>query len=431
MFLKNIELSGFKSFADKVTLEFSERISAIIGPNGSGKSNIVDAIKWVLGEQSVKSLRGKSMEEVIFNGTTTRKPLSRASVSMTLVNEKGLLPVAFKEVTVSRQLYRSGESKYLINNAECRLKDVIELFMDTGLSKGAYSIISQGQISSILTANPYDRRLIFEEAAGIVKYKTRKKIALSKLEAAKQDLLRVSDILIELERQLRSLKYQAAKAERYKKVAEQLELTELLVSFFEYSALVEEITNINNERQIYLDKKTEIETKIAKENSEYEKQKITLFEIDTKVSEISKKIYELSEAIKQKEYKLMSNSNKIDNNLFKINQYSDETRELKFKIEELDKKINEENSQLLNASVKLLENIIDSEREKKNILDIENVLSENNKILDEYNKELLDKTHNSSEYKSRLNTITTELRTVKIQQQEIKEKKINKELQIA
>ncbi|HON56396.1 MAG TPA: hypothetical protein PLJ38_05195, partial [bacterium] len=334
-------------------------------------------------------------------------------------------------MTVSRQLYRSGESKYLINNAECRLKDVIELFMDTGLSKGAYSIISQGQISSILTANPYDRRLIFEEAAGIVKYKTRKKIALSKLEAAKQDLLRVSDILIELERQLRSLKYQAAKAERYKKVAEQLELTELLVSFFEYSALVEEITNINNERQIYLDKKTEIETKIAKENSEYEKQKITLFEIDTKVSEISKKIYELSEAIKQKEYKLMSNSNKIDNNLFKINQYSDETRELKFKIEELDKKINEENSQLLNASVKLLENIIDSEREKKNILDIENVLSENNKILDEYNKELLNKTHNSSEYKSRLSAITTELRTVKIQQQEIKEEKINKELQIA
>ncbi|MBP7653861.1 AAA family ATPase, partial [Candidatus Dependentiae bacterium] len=321
MFLKQIELIGFKSFADRVRLEFGEGVSAIIGPNGSGKSNISDAMKWVLGEQSVKSLRGSSMEDVIFNGTSTRKSLGRASVSITISNERGILPIAFKEVTVTRRIFRTGDSQYLINDSECRLKDVIELFMDTGLSKGSYSIISQGQIGTILTSNPYDRRTIFEEAAGIVKYKTRKKIALNKLDATKQDLLRVSDILLELERQIRSLKYQAAKAERYKVLSEQLETTEIYARYVEYEKNFLEIAELKKEHILNSDKKIEIEAKISAHGSDYETGKLRLMELDGEINRISEKIFVLNENIKNNEYKILDNNSKINNYDFQIKQY--------------------------------------------------------------------------------------------------------------
>ena len=222
MYLKNIEVQGFKSFAQKINFEFHNGITGIVGPNGSGKSNVGDAVRWVLGEQSAKQLRGGNMQDVIFSGTELRKPLSFASVAITLDNSDHKLPVDFNEVTVTRRLYRSGESEYLINGSACRLKDINEMFYDTGIGKEGYSIIGQGQIDKILSGKPEERRELFDEAAGIVKFKRRKNLSVKKLEEERMNLTRVNDILQELEKQLGPLEKQSETAKEYLKKKEEL-----------------------------------------------------------------------------------------------------------------------------------------------------------------------------------------------------------------
>ena len=230
MYLKNIEVYGFKSFAQKINFEFHNGITGIVGPNGSGKSNVGDAVRWVLGEQSAKQLRGGNMQDVIFSGTENRKPLSFASVSITLDNSDHKLPVDFNEVTVTRRLYRSGESEYKINGTTCRLKDIQEMFYDTGIGKEGYSIIGQGQIDKILSGKPEDRRELFDEAAGIVKFKRRKNTTIKKLNEERQNLVRVTDILSELTKQLGPLEKQSETARIY--LAKRDELRELDVNLF-------------------------------------------------------------------------------------------------------------------------------------------------------------------------------------------------------
>ena len=220
MYLKQVELQGFKSFATKSTFEFHNGITCIVGPNGSGKSNISDAVRWVLGEQSARQLRGRHMQDVIFSGTQTRRPVSFASVSLLLDNADHALPVDFEEVRVTRRIYRSGESEYLLNGSACRLRDIQELFYDTGVGKEGYSLIGQGQIEKILNGKPQDRRELFDEAAGIVKFKRRKAAALKKLEHEREDLIRVNDILTELERRVGPLKSQSEKAKKYLRLRE-------------------------------------------------------------------------------------------------------------------------------------------------------------------------------------------------------------------
>ena len=205
MYLKRMELQGFKSFADRTVLDFKPGITAVIGPNGSGKSNISDAIRWVLGEQSMKSLRGAKSEDIIFAGTQARKSLGFAEVSIVIDNSDGKLPIEYTEVTVTRKIYRSGETGYFINKTPCRLKDILELFMDTGIGKDGYSIIGQGKIDEILSNKSEDRRHIFEEAAGIVKYRVRKQDSEKKLEQTKLNLLRINDILSEIETSIEPL----------------------------------------------------------------------------------------------------------------------------------------------------------------------------------------------------------------------------------
>ena len=230
MYLKNIEVYGFKSFAQKINFEFHNGITGIVGPNGSGKSNVGDAVRWVLGEQSAKQLRGGNMQDVIFSGTENRKPLSFASVSITLDNSDHKLPVDYNEVTVARRLYRSGESEYLINGSGCRLKDIQEMFYDTGIGKEGYSIIGQGQIDKILSGKPEERRELFDEAAGIVKFKRRKITTLKKLDEERQNLVRVTDILSELTKQLGPLERQSETARIY--LAKRDELKELDINLF-------------------------------------------------------------------------------------------------------------------------------------------------------------------------------------------------------
>ncbi|MEK7732037.1 MAG: AAA family ATPase, partial [Planctomycetota bacterium] len=216
MLLKRVTLCGFKSFSDAVDFDFGPGVTCIVGPNGCGKSNVVDAFKWVLGEQSARSLRGRQMADMIFNGSSTRKSSGVAQVDLVFDNTDRTLPVDQTEITVTRKLYRSGESEYLLNREVARLKDVRELFMDTGIGVDAYSVIEQGRVDQLLQSSPVDRRIIFEEAAGISKYKARKREAERKLERTQQNLLRVADVIEELEKRLRSVKLQAGKARSFK-----------------------------------------------------------------------------------------------------------------------------------------------------------------------------------------------------------------------
>lgn len=206
MQLKKLEFFGFKSFSDKTSFTFEKGITAVVGPNGCGKSNVVDAIKWILGEQSAKSLRGNEMSDVIFNGTSKRPSMGYAEASLTILNDRNMLPIEYEEVCITRRLYASGESEYLINKQLCRLKDIKELFMDTGVGVNCYSLIEQGKVDTLLQANAQERRFIFEEAAGISKYKSRMKETMSKLEKVEQNLLRLSDIIEEVQKRLRSVK---------------------------------------------------------------------------------------------------------------------------------------------------------------------------------------------------------------------------------
>ena len=241
MHLTKISLFGFKSFADKVELAFEPGVTSIVGPNGCGKSNVSDAIRWALGEQSAKLLRGDRMDDLIFAGNGKRKPLGLAEVSLTFTRNNGVLPTEYEEVNVTRRLYRSGESEYLLNKTPCRLRDITDLFIDTGLAGEPYALIEQGSIGSVVNARPADRRVLIEEAAGIMKYKTKRRAASGKLEATEQNLLRIRDVIIEVERQRNSLKRQANKAERYKQLDLRATELKLFLKFKEHAALWEEL----------------------------------------------------------------------------------------------------------------------------------------------------------------------------------------------
>jgi chromosome segregation protein len=227
MFFKRIEVNGFKSFATKTTVDFLPGVTIIVGPNGCGKSNVFDSIRWVLGEQSARSLRGTKMGDVIFQGSATYKPMGCAQVTLTLNNEDRRLPIDFSEISITRRLYRSGESEYLLNKMPCRLRDIQELFIDTGVGTDTYSIMEQGRVDEIVRSKPEDRREIFEEAAGISKYKLRKAEALRKLERTEQDLTRLADRVAESRTRCNSLKRQASKAERYKALRDAADAIEM------------------------------------------------------------------------------------------------------------------------------------------------------------------------------------------------------------
>src|SRR2546421_6604461 len=239
--LKRLELVGFKSFADKTIFDFGDGITAIVGPNGSGKSNIVDAVRWILGEQSAKSLRGGEMIDVIFNGSTSRRSLGLAEVTMTFDNRRRALATDAEEVQITRRVYRSGEGEYLINQQVCRLKDIKDLFLGSGAGADAYCIIEQGRVDVLLQASTKDRRTIFEEAAGISRFKAKKIETLRKLERVEQNLQRLQDIVDEVEKQLRSVKLQAAKAQRYQEYSIRLKDLRVALGLQDFQQLSERL----------------------------------------------------------------------------------------------------------------------------------------------------------------------------------------------
>ena len=271
MYLKSIEIQGFKSFANKIVFEFHNGITGIVGPNGSGKSNVADAVRWVLGEQRVKQLRGGSMQDVIFSGTELRKPQGFAYVAITLDNSDHKLPIDYDQVTVSRRLYRSGESEYKINGSACRLKDVNELFYDTGIGKEGYSIIGQGQIDKILSGKPEERRELFDEAAGIVKFKRRKTIAQKKLEDESQNLVRINDILAELEKQVGPLAKQAEAAKAYLKLKEELKRFDANAFLLESEGIKIQLKEVSERQEIAQDALNEAKGEAEQIRKEYDR----------------------------------------------------------------------------------------------------------------------------------------------------------------
>ena len=285
MYLKSIEVQGFKSFANKIVFEFHNGITGIVGPNGSGKSNVGDAVRWVLGEQSAKQLRGGNMQDVIFSGTETRKPLGFASVAITLDNSDHKLDIEYEEVTVTRRLYRSGESEYLLNGTSCRLKDINELFYDTGIGKEGYSIIGQGQIDKILSGKPEERRELFDEAAGIVKFKRRKATALKKLDEEQQNLVRVTDILSELTRQLGPLERQSETARIYLKKKEELKILDVNMYLAESAHIREQLKETEEKYRISQGELQQTQAQFDQTKAEYERLEKELEELDTKIQE--------------------------------------------------------------------------------------------------------------------------------------------------
>ena len=290
MYLKSIEVQGFKSFANKIVFDFHNGITGIVGPNGSGKSNVADAVRWVLGEQSAKQLRGAKMEDVIFAGTQNRKPVGFAYVAITLDNSDHALPVEYDEVTVSRRVYRSGESEYKINGHSCRLRDVTEMFYDTGIGKEGYSIIGQGQIDKILSGKPDERRELFDEAAGIVKFKRRKSAAIKKLENERSNLVRVNDILSELEKQVGPLKQQSEKAKEYLNYKTELKKYDVNAFLLETDRIRKETAELNGRLKIVDDDLEDSKSEYDNTKSEYEAAENQLNDINAQIDENSQTV---------------------------------------------------------------------------------------------------------------------------------------------
>ncbi|MCM0082673.1 chromosome segregation protein SMC [Geomonas sp. Red32] len=308
MKIKRLEIQGFKSFQDKVSLDFNQNITGVVGPNGCGKSNVCDAIRWVMGEQSAKNLRGKAMEDIIFNGTEFRKPLGMAEVSLFFSTEDGRVPAKylnFAEIQVTRRLYRNGDSEYLLNKTPCRLLDIAELFMDTGIGARAYSIIEQGKIGMILHAKPEERRFLIEEAAGVTKFKARKVVALKKIEATKQNLLRIGDIISEIKRQMNALQRQAKKAEKFRELRQELREIELLFAAKGYGV-------VDKERRTLEKEIAELEVKGSRLSALLQEGELTIEEKKVRLLETEKELAAAQEDIFKWKSELQGGENRLD-----------------------------------------------------------------------------------------------------------------------
>ena len=384
MYLKRLELQGFKSFADRTVLEFKPGITSVIGPNGSGKSNISDAIRWVLGEQSMKSLRGQTSSDIIFAGTQNRKSLGFAEVSIIIDNSDSKLPIEYNEVTVTRKIYRSGETGYFINKTPCRLKDILELFMDTGIGRDGYSIIGQGKIDEILSNKSEDRRHIFEEAAGIVKYRTRKQESEKKLEQTKLNLLRINDILSEIEGTIEPLKIQSEKAKKFLDLREELKGIEVGLFLYNIENYKEKLEELLKDEEI-------IQNQYDDENNKQEEIKHLKEELKIEIDKITESIesmqnigFESTNKIEKINSEIGIIKQKKENNITNKERFKTEIEEIKTRIQELE----EEKKQKQDKKTNLTQN---REKFEKQLQEKEEELKELTKKLSEKELEIEEK----------------------------------------
>lgn len=430
MYLKRLEMQGFKSFADKTVLEFMPGITSVIGPNGSGKSNISDAIRWILGEQSMKSLRGAKTQDIIFAGTQNRKSLGFAEASLIFDNTDGTLPIEYSEVTITRKIYRSGETGYYINKVPCRLKDIVELFMDTGIGRDGYSIIGQGKIDEILSNKSEDRRHIFEEAAGIVKYRARKEETEKKLEQTKLNLLRINDILTEIEGNLEPLQQQSDKAKKYLNLKEELKNIEIGLFIYNIEKYKESLEELTKDEEI-------MNSTLNQEEGKLEKIKILKEELKDKIDEITTQIENMQnigfESQKEIE-KLNSNINvaetKIQNNVENIERYENEISELEEKIKQLKEEIEQKESKkdnLKKNKEKFENELKEKEEELKKLTD---TLTTKEIEIEKIKKQVEESTDRKYEIQSEISMQTANLENIEKRQRQIKQEVSNNILEL-
>ena len=419
MYLKRLEMQGFKSFADKTILEFMPGITSVIGPNGSGKSNISDAIRWVLGEQSMKSLRGSKSEDIIFAGTQNRKSLGFAEASLVFDNTDGKLPVEYTEVTVTRKIYRSGESGYYINKTPCRLKDVLELFMDTGIGRDGYSIIGQGKIDEILSNKSEDRRHIFEEAAGIVKYRVRKVESEKKLEHTKLNLLRINDILSEIESNIEPLRIQSEKARKFLDLREELKSIEVGLFLYNIESYKEKLQKVIEDNEILKSQNEEASNKMQEISDLKEKLKQEIDDITNNIENMQNLGFESEKEKERLNSEINISKERITNNKENDNRYNAEIEEIKLRIKDLE----EEKKAKLDKKNNLFTN---KEKFQKELEEKEKELEEANKKLsskeleiEEKKKIVSDNTDAKYEKQANISTIEANLENIEKRKKQI------------
>ena len=404
MYLKRLELQGFKSFADKTILEFMPGITSVIGPNGSGKSNISDAIRWVLGEQSMKSLRGTKSMDIIFAGTQNRKSLGFAEASLVFDNSDGALPIEYTEVTVTRKIYRSGETGYYINKVPCRLKDVLELFMDTGIGKDGYSIIGQGKIDEILSNKSEDRRHIFEEAAGIVKYRVRKEESEKKLEHTKINLLRINDILAEIETNIEPLKIQSEKAKQYLNLREELKGIEIGLFLHNIEKYKESLEEIIKDEEIYKNQCNEEEGRLERIKILKEELKTQIDEITLKIEEMSNIGFESKKEIEMLNSDINVANTRILNNKENKERFEKEINELKERLKELSEEIKQKQEKKDNLKQNREKFVKELEEKEKELVEITKKLSSKELEIEGYKQKVEQNTDKRYELQSEIHT---------------------------
>lgn len=394
MYLKRIEIQGFKSFANKIVFDFHNGITGIVGPNGSGKSNVSDAVRWVLGEQSAKQLRGGNMQDVIFAGTELRKPLGFAYVAITLDNSDHKLDIDFKEVTVSRRLFRSGESEYLINGSACRLKDISELFFDTGIGKDGYSIIGQGQVDKILNGRPEERRELFDEAAGITKFKRRKGLALKKLESERESLVRVNDILAELEKQVGPLEKQAKVAKEFLNLREELKIFDVNSYIMEYDGITQNLNEYKKREKLLSDDLADARNLLEKSKTDYE-------DITAELKRLDEELDDVRNLIGNNTTRLQEINSHIEILKEQINSENKNNENLSYRGENIDSDIEKKQKELetLKEEKASLQNLLKEANEKENSLLRE--LEDIDKKIDELAQRLDNLRLSSEEFNSR------------------------------
>lgn len=419
MKIKQIELIGFKSFSDKTLFPLHSGITCIVGPNGCGKSNVVDAFRWVLGEQSAKSLRGEKMEEVIFQGSVTKKQKGMAEVALIISqksdakNGNGSPDEGADEIYIARRLYRSGESEYILNKRQCRLKDIKDIFLDTGLDVKSYSILDQGRIEEIINTKPHERRFLIEEVAGVMKYKVRKAEALSKLESSKQNLQRINDIVYEVKRQINSLDRQVKKAERYKRLMGELKEVELRTARREYTRLSTVLSEILSEIEKLREADAAQRSELSTLENLIETKRLELAETEKALTELENNLHEKERSISDSEKRIAVLKTNIENKKDDIIRLTTQQEEIKNKKEELSEKIAELND-TENALLSSMENISMELNEKKDwIADIETKITDKESEIENQRKELFKVSENLSNKKNELHKLQSSLENLK------------------